>query len=71
VLLNRVVVGRWWSQLEFERFVAPPNGYHSIIGVPSDEGRIKLDELVVYTEAACVPHYLIVYKELEKEIPRL
>ncbi|GBC08531.1 hypothetical protein RclHR1_08190007 [Rhizophagus clarus] len=71
VLLNLVVVGRWWNQLEFKRFVAPPRGYHSIIGEPSDEGRIKLDELVVYTEAACIPRYLIVYKELEKEIPRL
>ncbi|RGB40653.1 hypothetical protein C1646_650022 [Rhizophagus diaphanus] len=71
VLLNRVTVGRWWNQLEFKRFVAPPPGYHSIIGKPSDEGRIKLDELVVYKEAACIPRYLIVYKELGKEIPRL
>ena len=54
-------MGRWWNQLEFKRFVVTPHGYHSVIGEPSDEGRIKLDELlVVYTGATCVPHYLIV-----------
>ena len=33
----------------------PPDGFHSVLGVATEEGPLNYDELVVYDEAAILP----------------
>jgi hypothetical protein len=41
----------------------PPMGYDSVIGEPSSSGNLNYDELVVYTDNAACPAYLVMYDD--------
>ncbi|KAJ7111953.1 ADP-ribosylation [Mycena epipterygia] len=60
VLVNRVVVGNPLNRKSNdEELTEPPDGYHSVVGVPG--GDLNYGETVVYRNDAIRPAYLIVY----------
>lgn len=61
--LNRVVVGKAAKlSTNSEDLTAPPTGYDPVIGEPGPDGPLNYDELIVYTNKAIRPAYLIVYR---------
>ncbi|PVF95499.1 ADP-ribosylation [Serendipita vermifera] len=64
MLLNKVIVGNgkklYWGD---PTLTAPPPGFDSVIGEPAKNGRGELnyDELVVYSDKAIIPAFLIIY----------
>ncbi|KAJ3279132.1 hypothetical protein HK104_001722 [Borealophlyctis nickersoniae] len=61
MLLNRVVVGKAIKLTDDdETLTSPPAGHDSVIGQPG--GNLNYDELIVYTDDAIRPAYLIVYE---------
>jgi len=63
VLLNKVVVGRARRYLSDKPSLrAPPNGYDSILGEVG--WRLNHDEIVVYTNDAVRPSWLVLYDAL-------
>ncbi|KAF9644284.1 ADP-ribosylation [Thelephora ganbajun] len=62
VLLAYVAVGRAKTfETDQPTLTQPPNGYDSVIGEPSPMGSLNYDELVVYTNDAVRPAYLVMY----------
>ncbi|KAJ7614079.1 hypothetical protein FB45DRAFT_937901 [Roridomyces roridus] len=60
VLVNRVVVGTPLTrQHNAKDLTELPNGYHSLVGVPGAD--LNYDEIVVYSNDAIRPAYLVVY----------
>ncbi|KAE9394007.1 ADP-ribosylation [Gymnopus androsaceus JB14] len=63
MLLNNVVVGKGYKKFyNDEDLTEPPSGYDSVIGEPSLAGDLNYDELVVYTNDAIRPSFLVMYK---------
>ncbi|CAG8481935.1 15687_t:CDS:2 [Cetraspora pellucida] len=63
MILNKVVVGKGHPlTVDNMTLTAPPPGYDSVLGEPSQTGNLNYDEVVVYREEASIPQYLIVYK---------
>lgn len=61
MLLNRVVVDHAAKLSSNQRdLTEPPAGHDSVIGEPG--GILNYDELIVYTNEAIRPAYLIVYR---------
>ncbi|KAF9646701.1 ADP-ribosylation, partial [Thelephora ganbajun] len=62
VLLACVVVGKAKAFiLDHPKLTQPPEGFDSVIGEPSFLGSLNYDELVVYTNDAVRPAYLVMY----------
>lgn len=62
LLLNTVIVGQAIKLTQNSPYLtAPPTGYDSVIGEPSPGSVLNYDELVVYTNDAIRPSYLVVY----------
>jgi len=61
ILLNKVIVGKGYK-LTHDRpsLTAPPAGYDSVLAEKG--GSLNHDELVVYTNAAIRPSYLVIYE---------
>lgn len=60
VLLNKVVVGKGYKlKTDDPSLTAPPAGYDSVLAEPGSS--LNHDELVVYTNDAIVPSYLVIY----------
>ncbi|PFH48376.1 hypothetical protein AMATHDRAFT_5869 [Amanita thiersii Skay4041] len=61
ILLNKVVVGRGAKMLhDSTNLTAPPSGYDSVLAEKG--GSLNYDELVVYTNDAIRPSFLVVYE---------
>jgi len=61
VLLNKVVVGKGYKILnDSPSMTAPPAGYDSVLAEVG--GSLNYDELVVYTNDAVRPSYLVMYE---------
>ncbi|KAK2460256.1 hypothetical protein APHAL10511_007645 [Amanita phalloides] len=61
ILLNKVIVGRGCKMLQDSTsLTAPPNGYDSVLAEKG--GSLNYDELVVYTNDAIRPSFLVVYE---------
>ncbi|TWU74200.1 hypothetical protein ED733_002423 [Metarhizium rileyi] len=62
MVMCRVVIGNSYSTKTEQPFWhSPPAGYHSVLGEPGPDSSFRDDELVVYTERAIRPAYLILY----------
>ncbi|KAG8791803.1 hypothetical protein FRB91_003620 [Serendipita sp. 411] len=62
MLMTKVVAGRGYKMTQDDTTrIAPPVGYHSVLGGPYIGGLHGYDELVVYDSDAIRPAYLIVY----------
>eukprot|EP01048_Picozoa_sp_COSAG05_P011677 COSAG05_NODE_1117_length_5822_cov_2362.117071_1_plen_71_part_00 len=63
MLLCKVASGKEYStetNMDAEK-VMPPDGYDSVHGKASRDGDLNYDELVVYEEAAILPHLIVTY----------
>ncbi|KAF7357342.1 PARP catalytic domain-containing protein [Mycena sanguinolenta] len=61
ILLNKVIVGKGCKLThDSPSLTAPPAGYNSVLGEKG--GSLKHDELVVYTNAAIQPSFLVIYE---------
>ncbi|KAF8630179.1 hypothetical protein AX15_003058 [Amanita polypyramis BW_CC] len=61
VLLNKVVVGRGYKMLrDSSTLTAPPSGFDSVLGETG--GSLNHDEVIVYTNDAIRPSFLVVYE---------
>jgi len=61
MLLNNVLAGvEYTTLLNGTNFKAPPRGYDSVYGKPGRD--LNYDELVVYTDHAIRPAYLVMYE---------
>ncbi|EAU83112.2 hypothetical protein CC1G_11638 [Coprinopsis cinerea okayama7 len=62
ILLNKVVVGKGCKMLQDSTsLTAPPTGFDSVLAEKG--GSLNYDELVVYTNDAIRPSYLVMYDE--------
>jgi len=62
VLVAKVAVGRAKKLvINDTRLVSAPPGYDSVIGEPIKDGELNYDELVVYSDDAIIPSYLVIY----------
>ena len=56
MLLCKVAKGKVFrSERNMDTLTQPPDGFHSVMGVATEEGPLNYDELVVYDEAAILP----------------
>ena len=56
MLLCKVAKGKVFrSERNMDTLTQPPDGFHSVLGVATEEGPLNYDELVVYDEAAILP----------------
>ena len=56
MLLCKVAKGKVFrSERNMHTLTQPPDGFHSVMGVATEEGPLNYDELVVYDEAAILP----------------
>ena len=56
MLLCKVAKGKVFrSERNMDTLTQPPDGFHSVLGVATEEGPLNYDELVVYDEAALLP----------------
>ena len=56
MLLCKVAKGKVFrSEQNMATLTQPPDGFHSVLGVATEEGPLNYDELVVYDEAAILP----------------
>ena len=56
MLLCKVAKGKVFrSERNMDALTQPPDGFHSVLGVATEEGPLNYDELVVYDEAAILP----------------
>ena len=56
MLLCKVAKGKVFrSERNMDTLTQPPDGFHSVKGVATEEGPLNYDELVVYDEAAILP----------------
>ncbi|KAJ7279360.1 hypothetical protein C8J57DRAFT_132995 [Mycena rebaudengoi] len=63
ILLNKVIVGKGCKLTQYNvSLIAPPAGYDSILGENSKGGSLNYDELVVYTNDAIRPSFLVIYE---------
>lgn len=61
MLLNNVLAGsEYTTEQNATHLNGPPQGYHSVYGKPG--GNLNYDELVVYTNHAIRPAYLVMYQ---------
>lgn len=61
ILLNKVIVGKGLKLLnDNTNLTAPPPGYHSVLAEKG--GTLNYDELVVYTNDAIRPSFLVLYE---------
>jgi len=61
MLLNKVVVGKGYKILhDNPSMSAPPVGYDSVLAEVG--GSLNYDELIVYTNDAVRPSYLVMYE---------
>ncbi|KAF7341446.1 PARP catalytic domain-containing protein [Mycena venus] len=61
ILLNKVIVGKGCKLTQYDvSLSAPPAGYDSVLGEPG--GILNHDELVVYTNDAIRPSFLVIYE---------
>ncbi|TFK49469.1 ADP-ribosylation [Heliocybe sulcata] len=68
MLLTKVVVGNGKKlKKDDPSLTSPPEGYDSVIGEPAghEEGALNYDELIVYSNHAVIPAYLIIYGDRE------
>ncbi|KAH6913474.1 hypothetical protein BKA70DRAFT_1262986 [Coprinopsis sp. MPI-PUGE-AT-0042] len=62
ILLNKVVVGKGCKMMQDNTtLVTPPNGFDSVLAEKG--GSLNYDELVVYTNDAIRPSFLVMYDE--------
>ncbi|KAL6078970.1 PARP catalytic domain-containing protein [Balamuthia mandrillaris] len=62
MFLCYVVVGKGWKILQDSPSLpGPPKGFHSVLGEVGSS--LNYDEVIVYTEEAVYPAYLIIYKQ--------
>jgi len=63
-ILCKVVVGNAKVFVEDQPLLtAPPPGYDSVLGKPGTGGALNFPELVLYTEEAMLPAYVVFYKK--------
>ena len=56
MLLCKVAKGKVFrTERNMDTLTQPPDGFHSVLGVATEEGPLNYDELVVYDEAAILP----------------
>ena len=56
MLLCKVAKGKVFrTERNMDTLTQPPDGFHSVMGVATEEGPLNYDELVVYDEAAILP----------------
>ena len=56
MLLCKVAKGKVFrTERNMDTLTQPPDGFHSVKGVATEEGPLNYDELVVYDEAAILP----------------
>ena len=56
MLLCKVAKGKVFrTERNMDTLTQPPDGFHSVLGVATEEGPLNYDELVVYAEAAILP----------------
>ncbi|KAJ7197935.1 hypothetical protein GGX14DRAFT_552383 [Mycena pura] len=61
ILLNKVIVGKGYKLEYYDvSLTAPPAGYDSVLGEKG--GSLNYDELVVYTNDAIRPSFLVIYE---------
>jgi len=61
ILLNKVVVGKGYKILnDNPSMTGPPAGYDSVLAEVG--GSLNYDELIVYTNDAVRPSYLVMYE---------
>lgn len=61
MLLNKVIVGKGCKlHKDNETLKAPPRGFDSVLGEKGQD--LNHDELVVYTNDAIRPSYLVMYE---------
>ena len=61
-MLNKVVVGKGYKMMhDNPTMVAPPSGFDSVLAEVG--GSLNYDELVVYTNDAIRPSFLVMYDE--------
>jgi len=67
MLLTKVAAGEVKKvYTNFTNLKEPPRGYDSVVGEPANfllRSTLRYDELVVYSEHAIVPSYLVIYKK--------
>ncbi|KAF9790512.1 hypothetical protein BJ322DRAFT_395524 [Thelephora terrestris] len=65
LLLNKVVVGNGKKLTQIDTtIVGPPAGYDSVLAEAAPGGSLIHDELIVYSNDAARPSYLVMYKSL-------